>query len=207
MPTATEGQRDAASVQKAAAQHQLDLFNIGAPGARLALGDFLGDLGGAQGPSSVNDLFAQLQGKNTQQFGYAKDAAGAATRQMAAQSGYRGPTGAVESVASQTLLGLEDARRRNARALTEQQTDASIMQRDFNLSQILGLGQGMGSQSMQTYGNALGIANTFNNSNPWMSAAGGAAAGAAAGSVVPGWGTVIGGLVGGVSGYFSGGGG
>lgn len=203
--TPTEGQRDAASVQKAAAQHQLDLFNIGAPGARLALGDFLGDLGGAQGPASVADLFGQLQQRNTQQFGYAEDAAGATTRQFARQSGYRGGTGAVESVAANTIFDLESARRRNARALTEQQTDTAIMQRDFNLSQILGLGTGMGSQSMQTYGNALGIANTFNNSNPWMSAAGGAAAGAAAGSVVPGWGTVIGGLLGGTVGYFSGG--
>ena len=204
---ASEGQRDAAQVQQAAAQHQMDLFNIGAPGVRMALGDFMTDLGKAgSDPASIDALYSGLQATNTGQFNAAEDAATSTTTQMARQSGYRGATGAVGEASTQTLLGLETARRTNARALTEQKTDAAIQQRDFNLSQILGIGTGMGGQSNQSYQNALGVASSFNNSNPWGSAAAGAASGAASGSVVPGWGTVIGGLVGGISGYFQGGG-
>jgi hypothetical protein len=199
----TEGQRDAAAVQQAAAQHQMDLFNIGAPGVRLALGDFLSGLGTAgQTPQAIDELYSGLQATNTAEFNAAEDSATSTVNQMAKQSGYRGAKGAVGDVASQTLLSLESARRTNERALTEQKTDAAISQRDFNLSQILGIGTGAGGQSMQSYQNALGVANTFDNRNPWGSAAAGAASGAAAGSVVPGWGTVIGGILGGVSGYF-----
>lgn len=211
----SEGQRDAAQVQAAAAQHQNDLFNLGAPGVRLALGDFMSDLGTAgQNPASIQALYAGLFDTSNRQFQQAEDTAGASTAQMALQSGYRGATGAVGEQAQNTILQLETARRSNQRSLQQQQVDASISQRDFNLSQILGIGTGMGQQAMGSYNNALGITGTFNNSNPWGSAASGFASGAVTGamggSVVPGLGTVagglIGGIVGGAAGYFQGGG-
>jgi hypothetical protein len=64
-------------------------------------------------------------------------------------------------------------------------------------------GQQAAQFGLSNYQNQL-AANSLNQSNPWLSAAGGAASGAAAGTQIsPGYGTAIGAVAGGLAGYFS----
>ena len=128
------------------------------------------------------------------------------TAQQYKQSGARGGAGAEESASSNALVGLENARRSNMQGLQMQETNTGMQQRDFDLSQILGIASGNVGQSFQFSSNALQAAQQ-NQSNPWGGAASGALAGASAGTAVsPGWGTLAGAVVGGLGGYFGGGG-
>jgi hypothetical protein len=205
MSGASQGQEQSAQLQKAAAEHSTDLFNLGSPGIRLALGDFLKDLGSGGEPASVKSAFDQIRGDTNKQFDQEEAASPATLHQQMLQSGGRFAQGTEGYAAQQTLFSLEDARRNNMRNLDIQETDQGMQQRDFDLSQILGIGSGAVNQSFGFNQAALGTTQ-YNQQNPWGSALGGAASGAAAGSAAGPWGTVIGGIVGGAAGYFGGGG-
>lgn len=204
MGGATQGQEQSAQLQKSAAQHSTDLFNLGSPGMRLALSDFMKDLGSGGEPESVKKAFGQIRGDTNKMFDQEEAASPSTIAQQMKQSGGRFAAGAEGYAAQQTLFSLEDARRNNMRNLDIQETNQGMQQRDFDLSQILGIGTGAVNQSFGYTQNALG-ASQYNQRNPWGSALGGAAAGASAGSVAGPWGTVIGGVVGGAAGYFGGG--
>ncbi len=202
----TQGQAQAGELQRTQAQHQMDLFNIGSPALRLALSDFIKDLGQpGQEPESVKKAFSQMRDLQTRQFEGA--AAGVPTDvayQMKAQ-GYRGAAGVGEESTKGALFELEKQRRAQERLLTQQESDASLQQRDFDLSQILGIGAGGFASSLGFSRNAL-AATGYNQRNPWGSALSGAASGASIGSMfAPGLGTALGGVIGGIGGYFSGG--
>jgi hypothetical protein len=102
------------------------------------------------------------------------------------------------------LIGLEQRRRQAARSLQEQESDAALQTRDYDISQILGLGSGGVGQSFGFGQNAI-LAAGQNKSDPWGGALTGAASGASLGaSVGGGWGALAGGVIGGVGGYFGG---
>ncbi len=62
----TQGQTQAGELQRTQAQHQMDLFNIGSPALRLALSDFIKDLGQpGQEPESVKKAFSQMRDLQT----------------------------------------------------------------------------------------------------------------------------------------------
>lgn len=201
MSGATQGQEQSAQLQKQSAQHSTDLFNIGSPGIRLALGDMLKDLGSGGEPESIKKLYAGIRGDTNKQFDQEEAANPMTTHQQYLQSGARGAQGAEQYGAERTLFSLEDARRNNLRNLAVQETDQGMAQRNFELSQILGIGSGMVNQSFGFNANAYGAAQ-HNQSNPWGSALGGAAAGAGTGAALGPWGALGGAIVGGAAGYF-----
>ncbi len=200
----TQGQEQAGIVQRTQAQHQLDLFNIGSPAFRLALADFVKDLGQpGQEPESVKKAFSEMRDLQTRQFEGA--AAGVPTDvayQMKA-TGYRGATGAGGEAAKGALYELEKNRRAQERLLTQQESDAALQQRDFDLSQILGIGAGGFQSSLGFSQNAL-RASGYNQTNPWGSALSGAVSGASTGAMFGGVGAPVGAIAGGLLGYFSG---
>ncbi len=204
MGGATSGQEQSAQLQKQSAQHSTDLFNLGSPGIRLALSDFLKDLGSGGEPESVKQAFSQIRGDTNKQFDQEETANPSTVHQQMLQSGGRFAQGAEGYTAQQTLFSLEDARRNNMRNLDIQETNQGMQQRDFDLSQILGIGRGAVNQSFGFNQAALGATN-YNQKNPWGSALGGAASGAAAGSAAGSWGAWAGGVIGGAAGYFGGG--
>lgn len=180
-------------------------FNTGAPGLKLALGDMISDLGApGSEPASVKNAFASIRSTQEGQFDQAAASAPGSVQQVAKSTGYRGEKGAVDSQISDTLYGLESRRRAASRSLQEQESDAALQQRDFEISSILGLGTGGVQQSFGLTSNAIQAA-AQNTSNPWGGAASGAAAGAALGTeIYPGIGTAVGAVGGGVLGYFGG---
>lgn len=202
------GGAQAASIQSSSAKHEQDLFNLGYPGFRLALNDFITDLGQpGQEPDSVRKAFQSIRSKQTQQFDQAASMVPGEVGYQFTTSGFRGDANAQRAAAQEALFSLESRRRTQGQLLNQQETDLAIQQRDFDLGQIMSMSGG----ALQT---ARGFTNTalqaagYNTGNPWGGALSGAASGAALGtSVAPGWGTVIGGVVGGVGGYFGGGGG
>ena len=206
MGGATTGQEQSAQLQKQSAQHSTDLFAMGSPGMRLALGDFIKDLGTGGEPASVQTAFSSIRDSTNQSFNQEEAASPMTTAQQFKQSGYRGGAGAEQSASSNALVGLEDARRSNMQSLQMQETNTGMQQRDYDLSQIMGMATGNIGQSFQFNSNALQAAQ-MNQQNPWGGAASGALAGASAGSAIsPGWGTLAGGVIGGLGGYFGGGG-
>lgn len=201
------GQEQSAELQRLQAQHQRDLFNIGSPGLRVALGDFMSDLGKpGEEPASVKKAFDEARTMQGKQFDQQAEALPLTAKQQAKQAGFRGSAGAVENSSSEALFQLEAQRRKSQSLMQMQETDAAVSQRDFDLSQILGLAEG-GIQSSFGYNrNALSAAG-MNNQNPWAGALSGAASGAATGaSFGGGWGALAGGVAGGALGYFQNGG-
>ncbi len=203
----SQGEKLSADVQRVQTQHMTDLFNIGAPGFKLALSDFMGDLGQpGQEPASVRNAFAQIRKGMNQQYDTAGQAMPGAAQYQATASGYRGAEGAIPSATDQALFSLEAQRRAQNQLLTIQETNAGMQQRDFDLSQILGLGAGGFQSSLGFTQNALQSAR-YAGGNPWGGALSGAASGAATGALFGGVGAPIGAIAGGLLGYFSGGGG
>jgi len=202
----SQGQAISGQVQEQQAQHMTDLFNLGSPGFRLALGDFVNDLGApGQEPASVRNAFGQIRQQTNQQFEQQAQAIPGETQYQALATGYRGGQGAVGSASDQALFELEKQRRTQSNMLTIQESNAAMQQQDFDLSQILGLGAGGFQNSLGFSQNALGAAQSATG-NPWASAGSGALSGAATGFTVGGpWGAVAGGVAGGALGYFSGG--
>lgn len=203
---ATEGQGDAATIQKAQAEHAADLFNIGSPGMKLALGAFMKDLGKpGEIPDSVKQAFDKMSALTNKQFGQEEAAAPMTIAQQMKQSGYRGGAGAQEYAASQILAGLEQNRLRSQNELKVNEINQGLSQQAFDLQNIFGIVSGATGQSNMFTQNALG-ATGYNQRNPWGGAATGALGGAAAGASLGGWGALIGALAGGAYGYFGGGG-
>jgi len=203
----SEGQEQSAELQKLQAQHQKDLFAIGYPGLKLSLSDFIKDLGKpGEEPASVKKAFTEANALQQQQFTSQAESTPLTAQQQAKQSGFRGGAGSVDRASSEALFQLESQRRKSQNLMAAQETDAAVSQRDFDLSQILGISEG-GIQSSFGYNrNALSAAG-MNTKNPWGSALSGAASGALSGGSVGGWpGAIVGGVAGGLGGYFSGGG-
>lgn len=198
------GEKESAEIQRSQAQHQRDLFNIGSPGLKLALGDFIKDLGKpGEEPASTRKAFDEMRSLQTRQFDQQAESLPLTANQQAKQSGFRGSAGSVDRSASEALFQLEDQRKKSQNLMAMQETDAALSQRDFDLSQILGISEG-GIQSSFGYSrNALSAAG-MNNYNPWNSALSGAASGASLGSAAGPWGAVAGGILGGAAGYFGG---
>jgi hypothetical protein len=201
----TQGQEQSAQLQKQSAQHSADLFALGSPGIRLALGDFLKDLGSGGEPESVKKIYSDIRKDTNLQFDQEEAASPMTIHQQMLQSGYRGAQGSEAYAGQQALFSLEDARRNNLRNLQVQETDQGMAQRDFDLSQVLGIGSGLVGQSFGFNNAALGAAG-YNQKNPWGGALGGALTGAGAGAALGPWGAVGGAVVGGLGGYFGGGG-
>lgn len=204
---ATAGQEQSAEIQRLQAMHQRDLFRIGSPGLSLALGDFIKDLGRpGEEPASTRKAFDEMRALQGRQFDQQAESLPLTAKQQAKQSGYRGSAGTVDRASSEALFQLEDQRRKSQNLMAMQETDAAVSQRDFDLSQILGIAEG-GIQSSFGYGRNQLAAAGMNNANPWGGALSGAASGASlGGSVGGGWGALAGGVIGGVGGYFGGGG-
>ena len=202
----TAGEKESAEIQRSQAQHQRDLFNIGSPGLRLALGDFIKDLGKpGEEPASTRKAFDEMRGLQTRQFDQQAESLPLTAQQQAKQSGFRGSAGTVDRSASEALFQLEDQRKKSQNLMAMQETDAAVSQRDFDLSQILGIAEG-GIQSSFGYSRNQLSAAGMNNANPWGGALAGAASGASLGSAAGPWGALAGGVIGGFGGYFSGGG-
>jgi hypothetical protein len=199
----TQGQEQSANLQKQDAQHATDLFAMGSPGMRLALGDFIKDLGSGGEPASVKSAFDAIRGDTNKQFTQEEAASPMQIAQQLKQSGARGAAGSQEYASQNALLSLEDARRNNMANLQIQETNTGMAQRDFDLSQILGIASGNIGQSFQFSSDALKSAQ-YNQQNPWGSALGGAATGAGLGAEAGPWGALIGGVIGGAAGYFGG---
>src|ERR1017187_4987001 len=68
MGGSTTGQEQSAQLQKQSAQHATDLFAIGSPGMRLALGDFVKDLGTGGEPASVQTAFSSIRDSTNKSF-------------------------------------------------------------------------------------------------------------------------------------------
>src|SRR5450631_2201267 len=164
MSGATQGQEQSAQLQKQSAQHSTDLFAMGSPGMRLALGDLLKDLGSGGEPQSVQDAYSSIRGATNKQFDQEEKASPMTINQQMLQSGARGGQGAQQYASDQTLFSLEDSRRNNMRNLQMQETDQGMQTRDFELSQILGIAQGNVQQSFGFNQNAYGAAQN-NQSN------------------------------------------
>jgi hypothetical protein len=205
MSGATQGQEQSAQLQKQSAQHSTDLFNMGSPGMRLALGDLLKDVGTGGEPQSVQDAYGAIRGDTNKQFDQQESASPMTVNQQMKQSGYRGGQGAQQYASDQALFSLEDSRRNNMQNLQMQETDQGMQTRDFELSQILGIATGNVQQSFGFNSNAYGAAQK-NQSNPWGSALGGAAAGAGAGAAAGPYGAIAGAIIGGATSYFGSGG-
>lgn len=202
----SQGQQDAADIQKAQAQHATDLFNIGSPGIQLALGDFIKDLGKpGEIPESVRSAFEKMSSLTDTQYGNEAKAAPMEIAQQMKQSGFRGGQGAESFAASQTLAQLESNRLKSQNELKVNEVNQGLSQQAFDLQNIFGIVAGATGQSNQFAANALG-ATGYNQQNPWGGAASGALGGAAAGASLGPWGALIGGVGGGLAGYFSGGG-
>ena len=206
MGGATTGQEQSAQLQKQSAQHSTDLFAMGSPGMRLALGDFIKDLGTGGEPASVQTAFSSIRDSTNQSFNQEEAASPMTTAQQFKQSGYRGGAGAEQSASSNALVGLEDARRSNMQSLQMQETNTGMQQRDYDLSQIMGMATGNIGQSFQFNSNALQAAQQ-NQTNPWGGAASGALTGAGAGAAAGPYGALAGAVIGGLGGYFGSGGG
>src|SRR3974390_2460497 len=118
----SQGQQDAATLQRQTAEESQNLFNIGEPSLKQTRNDFSKDLGtpGSE-PGSVQNAFSQIRGQQDAQFAQAEDSSTATINQEAKQSGYRGARGSVENVASNTLYNLEGRRKAAIRQLQEQE--------------------------------------------------------------------------------------
>lgn len=198
---ATQGQEQSAQLQKQAAQHSTDLFNIGSPGMRLALGDLLKDIGSGGEPASVKSAYDTIRGDTNKHFDQEEKASPMSIHQQMVQSGARGGQGAEQYASDQALYSLESARRNNMQNLQMQETDQGMQTRDFELSQILGIATGNVQQSFGFNQNAYGAAQK-NQANPWGGAAAGAASGAAMGAGAGPYGALAGLVIGGAAGYF-----
>lgn len=201
-----QGQAQSAALQQQQAQHEKELFGIGAPGLSLALGDLIKDLGKpGEEPESVRKAFGAARALQEKQFDQQKEALPLTAQQQARQSGFRGGAGAVDNSASEALYQLEAQRRTSQNQMMMAETDSAVSQRDFDLSQILGISEG-GIQSSFGYNrNALNAAR-MNNADPWGGALKGGVSGAAAGASFGPWGAVAGGVLGAAGGYFGSGG-
>jgi hypothetical protein len=162
----SQGQQEAATLQRQNAEESQNLFNIGEPYLKQTMNDFIKDLGSAGSePASVKNAFSQIEKSNTAAYDQAEGTAQAQVGQIAKSSGYRGAAGATEEASSNALLGLEK-RRKSAESVTKQQEyDAGIAQRDFDMSSILGIAQGGIATSFGYGRNAIG-AEAYNTSNP-----------------------------------------
>jgi hypothetical protein len=196
------GQADAAAVQKAQAQHASDLFNIGAPGFQLALGDLIKDLGQpGQIPASVKTAFDQMTSQTNQQFSQEEAASPLAVGQQMKQSGYRGAIGAEDYTSGKVLASLEQGRKSALNNLQIQEVNQGLAQQQFDLQNIFGLvGTGMG-QSNQFAANAL-QATGYNQQGGYGNVLAGGLAGAGAGAAAGPYGALAGLLIGAGAGYF-----
>lgn len=203
----TAGQADAAQISAQTARQQQQLWDLAGPTMKTVLQDFINDLGPAGSePKSVKTAFDTLRGQQAEFYTAESGAAAPTVAQMAKQSGGRMDPNAVKYGSDAVLASLEQSRRATARATTEAETDASLQQKNFLISQILGLSEGGVGQSFGLSGNAL-QASQYNTSNPAGGALSGFVSGAALGTEInPGWGTLIGGIIGAGTGYFAGGG-
>ena len=201
----TQGQQDAAKIQRQLTDEATQAFDTGEPGLKLAIGDIIKDLGKpGDEPASVKNAFTQIRSQQESQFDQAEGSAPLNVEQVAKSTGYRGAKGAVGEQEKSILFDLENRRKQAARSLKEQETDAALSTRDFEISQLLGLGEGGVSQAFGFGQNAITAAG-MNTRNPWGGAVQGATAGAALGTeIYPGIGTAVGALVGGAGGYFAG---
>lgn len=203
----TGGSQIGGSVAQQQAQHATDLFNLGEPGVRLALNDLLTDLGKpGQEPASVTNAFDKIQKQTESTFAGASEAAPLTIQQQMRQSGYRGSANAFEGASAQALAQIEAARRQSLSSLQAQRSNAAVSQKQFDLSQILGIAQGSIGGSFGNTQNLLQLAG-MDNQNPGGGALSGALSGASIGtSINPGWGTLIGAAGGALAGYFGSGG-
>ena len=203
----SQGQADAAVVQRQQAEISTGLAAIGVPGISQSITGFLQDLGSpGQEPKSVSDAFKTVSSEQNRNFDQQEKSAPLTEAQMAKQGGQQMDPGAVQYGSDYLVAGLEQQRKSAQRSLKTQETDASLAQRDFDISNLLGISQG-------GIGNSFGFTSAqlaydqANNANPSAGALTGAASGAASGAAFGPWGALAGGVIGGAAGYFSQGGG
>jgi hypothetical protein len=170
------------------------------------LNDMIKDLGpSGSEPGSVKTAFDTLKKEQSDAYSQAEGSAAATTSQLAKQGGERMDPRAAGYGSDAVIASLEQSRRQTARQTKENEVDASLQQKNFLLSQILGVSEGGVGQSFGLTGNALN-ASQYNTKNPLGGALSGAISGASIGSVGGGWGALIGAGVGAAGGYFAGGG-
>jgi hypothetical protein len=206
----TAGQKDAGKIAAQQAQEETSLYNLAEPAIMSAMAGFVSDLGApGSEPKSVTDAFKTLRSDTNAAYAGAEKSAPLTTAQVAKQGGNRMDPGAVGSASDSLLFSLESKRRDSMRQLKQQETDAALSQRDFDLSSILGLGEGDVTSGFG-FGNAALNAAKLNTANPTGGLISGAASGAAAGApyagATYGLSVLAGALVGGGLGYYAGGG-
>ena len=203
----SEGQKEAATLQRQLAEEAKSLFATGEPYLKKSLDDFIKDLGASgEEPASIKKSFETIRQNMDKQFTQQEDTLPTNIKQMTKQSGYRGARGSVDEASRSALLGLEQRRRAAKRQLDVQETDAAMAQRDFDLGSILNISSGGISGAFGLARNAIS-ASAYDTRNPGQGALSGATAGAALGTeIYPGIGTAIGAVGGGLVGYFAGGG-
>jgi hypothetical protein len=204
---ATAGQNDAAQQQLIDSRFSQALAAIGLPAMSSALGDLTGDLGApGSGSDMVKKAFTDASTLTSSEFKQQEAAAPLTLTQVMKQSGNKFATGAASSGSDSIIATLEANRRGALRGLQEQESDALLSQRDFDLANILGISQG-GVSNAFSFGRDILAADQYDTANPGGGALSGALAGASLGTEInPGWGTLIGGVVGAAGGYFAGGG-
>lgn len=198
------GQQDSAAVSRLQAQFAEQFFNISEPGLRTSIATAVQDLGQpGQEPLSIKNAFTAATDQTNRTY------AGQATRdtatmgQLAKQSGITANQVSVADASTQVLADLESGRRSSIRGLKEQETDAAIQQRDFDLANLFGISQGVIGQGYGFTNAQLGVDKLYPAGSPGSSAISGAASGASIGSAAGPWGALIGGVLGGAAGYFS----
>jgi len=201
----TAGQADAAAISAQTARQEKQLWDLAGPTLSSTLRDFIKDLGpSGSEPGSVKTAFDTLKKQQADVYSQEAGSASATVGQLAKQGGERMDPGAAQYGSDAVIASLEQSRRATARQTKEAEVDASLQQKNFLLSQILGVSEGGVGQSFGLGRNAIG-ASQYNTSNPGGGALSGAIAGAGLGTeIYPGWGTLIGAGVGALGGYFAG---
>ena len=204
------GQADAAQAARLQSLFATQFFDIAEPSIKMTLQDAIKDLGKpGQEPQSVQTAFDTARGAVNTNFAAEKERDVATLTQLAKQSGTKANIAEAPAAAENILFDLEKGRRGSLRQLKEQEIDASVAQRDFDLSTIFGIGQGAFGSSLGYLGSELNVDKLI-GPGAGAGALSGALSGASIGtSISPGWGTLIGAAGGAALGYFtsSGGGG
>jgi hypothetical protein len=206
----TGGQKDAGKIAAQQAQEETALYNMAEPSILASLSGFVQDLGApGSEPASITSAFKEIRSDTNKAYAGAAKSSTATVEQIAKQGGSRMDPGATKSASDEILFSLEKNRRGTMRGLAQQETDAAMSQRDFDLSSILGVGEGGVGGAFGFQNDALNAAR-LNTSNPTGGAISGAASGAALGApyagATYGLSVLAGALIGGGIGYYAGGG-
>ena len=162
----SQGQAESATLQRQTAEESQNLFQLGEPYLKQTMNDFIKDLGApGSEPASVKNAFSQIEAQNTEAFDQAEGAAPAQVSQLAKSSGYRGAQGATDQASASALLDLEKRRKAVESQTKQQEYDAGMAQRDFDMSSILGISQG-GISTSFGYGRNAITAEQYNTANP-----------------------------------------